>query len=137
MEVIAADGICFAYGAERVLDGVDIHVDAGEFVALVGPNGSGKSTLVRILVGLLTPDAGTVLVFDEPPRRLSDRARPGLRPAAPAARGFPARHRHRARLGRPSRPPRLVAPARARGPRRGGRGDRRGRARRSAPPADP
>ena len=80
MEVIAADGICFAYAAEPVLDHVDLHVAPGEFVALVGPNGSGKSTLVRILVGLLSPAAGTVTVFGQPPRRLRDRARLGYVP---------------------------------------------------------
>ena len=71
MEVIAADGICFAYAADPVLDEVSLHVDAGEFVALVGPNGSGKSTLVRILVGLLAPDAGDVRLFGETPRHLT------------------------------------------------------------------
>jgi ABC-type Mn2+/Zn2+ transport system ATPase subunit len=87
VEVIAADGICFAYGAEPVLEGVDLHVAAGEFVALVGPNGSGKSTLVRILVGLLHPNAGTVRVFGEPPRRLTDRARLGYVPQRPQIAG--------------------------------------------------
>jgi zinc transport system ATP-binding protein len=80
VEVISADGISFAYGTEPVLDQVGLHVDAGEFVALVGPNGSGKSTLVRILVGLLTADAGVVHIFGETPRRLTDRARLGYVP---------------------------------------------------------
>lgn len=44
------------------LDGVDLIIDRGEFVALIGPNGSGKSTLVRHLNGLLLPTAGTVRV---------------------------------------------------------------------------
>ena len=87
MEVIAADGVSFAYGSERVLDRVRMHVDAGEFVALVGPNGSGKSTLVRILVGLLTPDAGDVSVFGEAPRRLTARARLGYVPQRPQLAG--------------------------------------------------
>jgi zinc transport system ATP-binding protein len=80
VEVIAADGISFAYGADPVLDHVDLHVEAGEFIALVGPNGSGKSTLVRILVGLLAPNAGEVRLFGEPPRRLTNRARLGYVP---------------------------------------------------------
>ena len=41
------------------LDGVDLTIERGEFVALIGPNGSGKSTLVRHLNGLLLPTAGT------------------------------------------------------------------------------
>jgi zinc transport system ATP-binding protein len=52
----------------------------GEFVALVGPNGSGKSTLLRLLLGLLTPDAGTALLFGGPPARLRDRGRLGYVP---------------------------------------------------------
>ena len=109
MEVIAADGISFAYGSELVLDDVRLHVEAGEFVALVGPNGSGKSTLVRILVGLLTPDSGEVSVVGEAPRRLTARARLGLRAPTPAARRRAARHGHRDRVGRAPRPPGLVA----------------------------
>jgi zinc transport system ATP-binding protein len=87
VEVIAADGICFAYGSDPVLDQVSLHVEAGEFIALVGPNGSGKSTLVRILVGLLAPDAGEVRLFGEPPRRLSNRARLGYVPQRPQIAG--------------------------------------------------
>lgn len=87
MDVIAADGICFAYGSEPVLYHVSLHVDPGEFVALVGPNGSGKSTLVRILVGLLAPGAGSVRIFGQPPRRLHDRARLGYVPQRPHLAG--------------------------------------------------
>src|SRR3954453_3804476 len=47
-----------AYGALRVLDGVDLRVARSRVVALLGPNGAGKTTTVRILTTLLAPDAG-------------------------------------------------------------------------------
>jgi ABC-type nitrate/sulfonate/bicarbonate transport system ATPase subunit len=47
------------------LDDVDLHVGAGEIVALVGPSGSGKSTLLNIVAGLRRPTAGRVLVRNE------------------------------------------------------------------------
>jgi zinc transport system ATP-binding protein len=87
VDVISAEGVAFAYGNHAVLLDVDVRVRAGEFVALVGPNGSGKSTLVRILVGLLQPQAGQVLVFGESPRRLSARARLGYVPQRPHLAG--------------------------------------------------
>jgi len=52
----------YADGGVRALDGVDLHVTAGERVAIVGQNGSGKTTLVRHLNGLLRPTEGRVTV---------------------------------------------------------------------------
>src|SRR3954470_12806955 len=84
MSVLAADGITFSYGAQPVIEGVSLTVAPGEFVALVGPNGSGKSTLLRVLLGLLEPRHGTVRLFGEDPRRLTQRWRLGYVPQRPA-----------------------------------------------------
>ena len=45
------------------VDALDLTVRAGEFYALVGPNGAGKTTTLRMVAGLLRPDAGSVAVF--------------------------------------------------------------------------
>jgi ABC-2 type transport system ATP-binding protein len=58
-------------GGDRVLSGVDIDVRAGEIQALVGMNGAGKTTLMRILLGMLTPDSGSVQLFGEDLVRLA------------------------------------------------------------------
>ncbi|HSO83927.1 ATP-binding cassette domain-containing protein, partial [Thiocapsa sp.] len=62
-------GIRFAYpGRPPVLNGLSLTLDAGERIALNGPNGAGKSTLLHIMVGLLHPQAGTVVAFGAPRR---------------------------------------------------------------------
>jgi zinc transport system ATP-binding protein len=58
--MIAARGLCVSFGADRVLDRVDLALCAGEIVTLIGPNGSGKTTLVRTLLGLVEPTEGAV-----------------------------------------------------------------------------
>jgi len=53
-------GLRKAFGANEVLRGIDLHIPAGQFVAVVGRSGCGKSTLLRLIAGLETIDAGTI-----------------------------------------------------------------------------
>ncbi|MBI3740557.1 MAG: heme ABC transporter ATP-binding protein [Chloroflexi bacterium] len=58
--LLNARQIHFRYDERAVLAGIDLALNAGDFVALIGPNGSGKTTLLKILAGILTPRAGGV-----------------------------------------------------------------------------
>lgn len=64
--VISVRGLTKRYGARTVVDGLDMEVQAGRIYGFLGPNGSGKTTTIRMLCGLLTPDAGsgTCLGYD-------------------------------------------------------------------------
>ena len=71
-------GLSFAYnGGGAVLDGVDLTIATGEFVAVAGPNGGGKTTLVRVALGLERPTHGEALLYGEPAARFSQRSRLG------------------------------------------------------------
>ncbi|HID87760.1 MAG TPA: ATP-binding cassette domain-containing protein, partial [Anaerolineae bacterium] len=56
--LVELEGVAAGYGESLVLDGLDLSIGRGEFVALVGDNGSGKTTLARLLAGLLKPRRG-------------------------------------------------------------------------------
>jgi ABC-2 type transport system ATP-binding protein len=62
MSALEIAGLVHAYGPQRVLDGVDLVLQPGEFAALIGPNGSGKTTLLRCLAGILQPQQGKVAI---------------------------------------------------------------------------
>jgi len=65
------------YGSVTALRNVDFELRRGELLALLGPNGAGKTTLVRMLLGLASPDSGTVAVFGADPREEAMRYRVG------------------------------------------------------------
>ncbi|WP_404435942.1 ATP-binding cassette domain-containing protein [Microbacterium aerolatum] len=59
---IEVRGLRKAFGAQTVIDGLDLTVSCGEVFALLGPNGAGKTTIINILTTLIKPDAGTATV---------------------------------------------------------------------------
>jgi len=59
---LVAEGLVKRFGPVAAVDGVGLTVSAGEVVGLLGPNGAGKTTTLRMLAGILTPDAGGVRI---------------------------------------------------------------------------
>ena len=61
--VIDVTGVTKRFGTKTVVNAIDLQVRRGEIYGFLGPNGSGKTTFIRMLCGLLTPDAGTGVVL--------------------------------------------------------------------------
>ncbi len=64
--VLQTTGLLKRYGGTAVVDQVDLEVPRGAIYGFLGPNGAGKTTTIRMLLGLLAPDAGSVRVFGLP-----------------------------------------------------------------------
>jgi ABC-2 type transport system ATP-binding protein len=75
--VATLESVIKRYGKTEALRGFDLTLRRGEVVALLGPNGAGKTTAVRLLLGLISPDAGKVRVLGRDPRAAGARTRIG------------------------------------------------------------
>ena len=71
--IISLRGVTQRWDQRTVLQGVDLDINRGDFIAITGPNGGGKTTLLRIILKLLKPTAGTVTYLHEgnPVKKLS------------------------------------------------------------------
>ena len=76
---IAVAGLHKSFGAKKVLRGVDLSVGTGESVVVIGGSGSGKSVLIKCILGLLRPEAGSILVDGQETVGLTGRDREKMR----------------------------------------------------------
>ncbi|GAA1019885.1 ABC transporter [Acrocarpospora pleiomorpha] len=63
MLILEAEDLAKRFGNVQAVDGISLRVGQGEIAGLLGPNGAGKSTTLHMLLGLITPDSGTVRMF--------------------------------------------------------------------------
>ena len=77
---VELEGVGVSYGEVRVLDGINLTVEPGDFLGIIGPNGSGKTTLLRVMLGLLEPQEGSVRLFGQPPPAFREWRRLGYVP---------------------------------------------------------
>ena len=78
--MLQLEGVHSGYGAADVLQGVDLHIRAGETVAILGPNGAGKSVLLKTMAGMLAARQGSIRfgAHDVTALGAAERARRGL-----------------------------------------------------------
>jgi zinc transport system ATP-binding protein len=70
---VAIQDVSFAYAGQPVVRDASFSIAAGDFVSVVGPNGGGKTTLLKLILGLLEPDRGTVRVLGRTPKQARGR----------------------------------------------------------------
>ncbi len=62
---VCFQSVSFAYERETIIDEADFDIAAGESICVIGPNGGGKTTLLKLLLGLLQPNTGSIRIFDK------------------------------------------------------------------------
>ena len=77
---VGIDGVSRAFGDVKAVDGLSLSLAPGEIVGFLGTNGAGKTTTIKMITGLLRPDAGKVSVFGGDPSDPTVRARIGYMP---------------------------------------------------------
>lgn len=70
---ILFSGVSFSYEKSPILYRVNVEIEPGSFLGIVGPNGGGKTTLLKLAMGFLEPQEGTVLVFGQKPKAFRQR----------------------------------------------------------------
>ncbi len=71
--IIETRDLNFSYNGQPVIRDVNLSIQSGDFIAMIGPNGGGKTTLLKLMLGLLNADSGSIRIFGKPPKEVSHR----------------------------------------------------------------
>lgn len=90
--IVEIKNLSYAYEDKIALNEINLDIHEGAFLGLIGPNGGGKTTLIKLLLGLITPQQGTIRVFGQDIKQFKDANRIGFVSQKSNAfnRGFPA-----------------------------------------------
>ncbi|ASK62802.1 zinc ABC transporter ATP-binding protein [Virgibacillus phasianinus] len=70
--IVAMKDVDYAYDNNAALSNINFEIPKGAFMGLVGPNGGGKTTLIKLILGILKPDHGTISLFNQPITKFKD-----------------------------------------------------------------
>jgi len=89
---VSMKDVSYAYEQKNVLHHINLEIPEGAFMGLIGPNGGGKTTLIKLMLGLLQPDTGSIALFNNPIEKLKERTKIGFvsQKANTFNKGFPA-----------------------------------------------
>lgn len=62
--IIEIENLSFSYNDKKLINNISFFIEDGDYVAIIGPNGSAKTTLMKLILGLLKPDSGTIRLFN-------------------------------------------------------------------------
>ncbi len=90
--IVTMNNIRFSYENKIILDNINFEIVKGKFMGLIGPNGGGKTTLIKLMLGLLKPDKGSIKLFNQPIDSFNERNKIGFvsQKANSFNPGFPA-----------------------------------------------
>ena len=69
MTAIEIKDLSFSYDKDPFIQDVNLEVAEKDFIGLIGPNGGGKTTIIKLILGILKPDSGSIRIFGEPPKK--------------------------------------------------------------------
>ncbi len=100
--IIRLENVTVRYHNIAVLESINIDINTGDFLAVLGPNGGGKTTLLKVILGLIEPDEGSIRIFGDPVAELNKhRQNIGYVPQISSAdQNFPAKVKDVVMMGR-------------------------------------